>query len=735
MIRRLFKSIKHFGALSVSALPFLPAVGGISIAIAQEETSLGISEKVSNFYDWALGIGGLLALGIIVYGGILYSTSSGNPSRITEAKRWMYSAVTGLLLLFGAFIILNTINPNLVGLKSIIPDKNDPQPPPIYEPLPYVPPPEDTTGPTETPPEDGAPPEDTPPEDLPPPTEPPTAVAGVSFMKTLTTDELIGEDGWTFKSASALSGGKVFESSVFSGGNRESSYRFVASWGFSGKARVQYVATKGDQTKNAVAEFNVSPVHISVPSGAIRVTSSQMANLQSLVDQNKSSPTTFVLPAGKYREFMVHAGNGDTFMAEPGTTVILSGSRDISNSFSKEGSLWVSSQSHYNWGFLNGESSISDSEEWGRCANESSSACRFPELLFFNGSPLKRVENKSEVGSGKWYFDYGANKVYVGSDPSGKTVELAIKPYAIFGDGGEDNVTIAGLIVEQYATPIRQGTLQSRSGRVTSTGKNWRFIGNEVRWSHGKGIQADAGGKVIGNYVHHNSQLGIASSYARSPSVELSNNEIAYNCAGASDIGARCHNWEGGGVKLDQNDNSLIQNNYVHHNNGMGILVDHNSNGGTMVGNVSVSNVLVGLQFELSAGHMTIKENTSIGNGEDGVRVLVANNADVINNHISGNNKGIIISQDSRCPNDSFGNCTKNVLVKDNYIESTAEYSGADQWGGSPDLRSGQNNRFESNEYKNNCNGQPFKWNSRMSWDSWRNSGQDSGGKFENPSC
>ncbi len=85
----------------------------LSSSIVGQLTIFGIN--VNNIFNWALGIGGLLALGIIIYGGILWTTAGGNESRIGDAKEWIKSAVFGLLLLFAGYLILNTINPALVG--------------------------------------------------------------------------------------------------------------------------------------------------------------------------------------------------------------------------------------------------------------------------------------------------------------------------------------------------------------------------------------------------------------------------------------------------------------------------------------------------------------------------------------------------------------------------------------------------------------------------------------------
>jgi len=76
----------------------------------------GVAGIVANFYEFALLIGGIMALGAIVWGGVKYTWAAGNPSGQSEGKEWIKSALYGLLLLAGAYVILNTINPQLLNL-------------------------------------------------------------------------------------------------------------------------------------------------------------------------------------------------------------------------------------------------------------------------------------------------------------------------------------------------------------------------------------------------------------------------------------------------------------------------------------------------------------------------------------------------------------------------------------------------------------------------------------------
>ncbi|MGC9968261.1 MAG: hypothetical protein ABSC29_00835 [Minisyncoccia bacterium] len=79
--------------------------------------SADIPGIIRNIYDFALLAAGILAFGAIVWGGIRYATGKGNPSSETEGKSWITNALLGLLLLVGAYIVLYTINPDIVSLQ------------------------------------------------------------------------------------------------------------------------------------------------------------------------------------------------------------------------------------------------------------------------------------------------------------------------------------------------------------------------------------------------------------------------------------------------------------------------------------------------------------------------------------------------------------------------------------------------------------------------------------------
>ena len=58
---------------------------------------------------------------MMVLGGYTVMTAGGNAQQSTKGKDMIMSSAVGLGLLFAAYIILNTINPDLVNFKEINP--------------------------------------------------------------------------------------------------------------------------------------------------------------------------------------------------------------------------------------------------------------------------------------------------------------------------------------------------------------------------------------------------------------------------------------------------------------------------------------------------------------------------------------------------------------------------------------------------------------------------------------
>ena len=73
----------------------------ISCKNASGDNPVGL---IADFYELALALSGVLALGMIIYAGILRVTSANNPSKVSESNDIIFNALLGIVLLFGAYI-------------------------------------------------------------------------------------------------------------------------------------------------------------------------------------------------------------------------------------------------------------------------------------------------------------------------------------------------------------------------------------------------------------------------------------------------------------------------------------------------------------------------------------------------------------------------------------------------------------------------------------------------------
>lgn len=84
----------------------------ISTAAAAENPAA----YVARLYQIALAVTGVIAVGIIVAGSLFYTFAGGSTDRQREGKEMITSALWGIALLFGSYLILETVNPDLVTL-------------------------------------------------------------------------------------------------------------------------------------------------------------------------------------------------------------------------------------------------------------------------------------------------------------------------------------------------------------------------------------------------------------------------------------------------------------------------------------------------------------------------------------------------------------------------------------------------------------------------------------------
>ena len=81
------------------------------------ELGMDLNELIAWFYYFIVGISGLAAFIMLVWGGFQWLTSVGSPAKISDAKERITSAFLGLMIILASFLILKVINPDLITLK------------------------------------------------------------------------------------------------------------------------------------------------------------------------------------------------------------------------------------------------------------------------------------------------------------------------------------------------------------------------------------------------------------------------------------------------------------------------------------------------------------------------------------------------------------------------------------------------------------------------------------------
>ncbi|MBV9991284.1 MAG: right-handed parallel beta-helix repeat-containing protein [Alphaproteobacteria bacterium] len=295
--------------------------------------------------------------------------------------------------------------------------------------------------------------------------------------------------------------------------------------------------------------------------------------------------TTFRLKPGLYRLQSVAPKDRDVFIGDDGA--VMSGAR-LLETFERDGDLYVARDQPVD----------PNAMVHGEC-RRNFPRCGHPQDLYFDGKPLRAVAKKSELGPGRFFYDYRHAAVYFADDPAGRTVELSVTPFA-FGGHGRD-VTIENVTVEKYACADQQGAIGDQG-----QGHSWTIRDSEVRLNHGVGIIMPPGSSVLHDFVHDNGEMGIGDGGG---SGAIQDSEIASNVWNGTDC-----NWECGGVKWSGVTEWIVTGNDVHDNQGPGLWADIDSQQMLIDGNRIERNLLAGVSIEIS-NNAIVSNNVFTGNG------------------------------------------------------------------------------------------------------------------------
>ncbi|KKQ79627.1 MAG: hypothetical protein UT02_C0029G0007 [Parcubacteria group bacterium GW2011_GWC2_38_7] len=100
-------------------IPSLPSFADIEVSPGETVNVPYIAQYVVAIYKYGLTLASILAVMMIVIGGIMYIISSADPSKVALAKQMIFGSITGITVLLCSFIMLKIINPNLVTFTAI----------------------------------------------------------------------------------------------------------------------------------------------------------------------------------------------------------------------------------------------------------------------------------------------------------------------------------------------------------------------------------------------------------------------------------------------------------------------------------------------------------------------------------------------------------------------------------------------------------------------------------------
>lgn len=93
-----------------------PFMAGVSVGCGNRGdcTLVDIETVIANIGNWILGIVGSLVLLFYIWGGIQFLTSAGDSGRVKAGKESLKKATLGLVIVFIAFIAINTLKDTLL---------------------------------------------------------------------------------------------------------------------------------------------------------------------------------------------------------------------------------------------------------------------------------------------------------------------------------------------------------------------------------------------------------------------------------------------------------------------------------------------------------------------------------------------------------------------------------------------------------------------------------------------
>lgn len=359
-----------------------------------------------------------------------------------------------------------------------------------------------------------------------------------------------------------------------------------------------------------------------------------------------------VLRGGTYRltETLNVGNNSQLVQAYPGEQVWLRGSAVVTG-FVPDGTAWRKDGWTAKFTPVERDFVQADHPEAGHL-----------DMAYLDGRSLRQVMERAQLVSGTFSVDETNQKLYLGDDPGGHTVEATVTDVGLTTWGAELGTTIRGIGFAHFASMgLKLGQVQQRVLDNT-------FVWNGVQGALSNPTSA-AGSLYQGNTFSFNGEQGLGGHVSDGTRVE--NNTFTYN-----NVDHFRHDWGAAGVKFCASKNMVFKRNVVAHNDSTGIWMDCGVNDAAVVGNTVWDNGGIGIFMEISKGAI-IANNLVTGNGflynDAGIRLANSAGARIYNNTLVGNRANIGVSGWTRDPSPwdqglPVNYLTEHLVIKNNIL-------------------------------------------------------------------
>lgn len=420
---------------------------------------------------------------------------------------------------------------------------------------------------------------------------------------------------------------------------------------------------------SAADTIQIKDTNYAIPSGAYYVAADGKENNSG---KEASSPwtvakalskapsgATIVFRGGTYRNIDTSIRRKLTLQPYPGEKVWIKGSVEVTGWVSESG-IWRKD------GWTTSFASKLSSDY----INPNYPMAGYLDMVFIDGMALKQVASRAEVVSGTFYVDAAADKLYIGSNPGGKTVEATAYDKAfsvgVSSTSNPSDTVIRGLGFAHYA----EAGVAVGAARVTLLDNTFVWNGEQgVRlWGESNGTKAPSTDVVVrGNTLSYNGRNGLWGDSAHRMILEdniISNNNVENFAT----------DYDAAGVKVVKTNGLIWRRNLVEDNNSTGMWVDISSSNASIVHNTVRRNKSSGIYFEISHKAI-IAGNLAYKNGV-GIHVSNSSSTKLYNNTLVSNGTNIRVKDTTRNNTNATEIAagitwiTRNNVIKNNILSN-----------------------------------------------------------------